>query len=277
MTAPEQRASAAAARYRRVAQDLNEETRSLQDLLQGIAWPEWSTPTPAVGWTIQDQVDHLGYFDEAAAVAIADPERFRREAAEVTTPGDDFPDRLVRSQRGRSPEQSAARFARARADLLTLAADADPGLRIPWYGPDMSLTSALTARLMETWAHGEDVADAVAITRAPTDRLRHIAHLGVATRAFSFGLRGLPPPEEEIFVGLTAPSGDSWTWGPPAADQRVTGPALDFCLVVTQRRHLSDTTLTVVGDGAAQWMSVAQAFAGVPGPGRAPLTREQPK
>ena len=137
----------------------------------------------------------------------------------------------------------------------------------------MSITSALTARLMETWAHGQDVADAVAAPRVPTDRLRHIAHLGVATRAFSYRLRGLPPPVDEPFVELSAPSGDDWRWGAPAAEQRVVGPALDFCLVVTQRRHLSDTSLTVVGDEAARWMAIAQAFAGIPGPGRNPLPR----
>jgi uncharacterized protein (TIGR03084 family) len=147
--------------------------------------------------------------------------------------------------------------------------------RIPWYGADMSITSAVTARLMETWAHGQDIADALAIRREPTDRLRSIAHLGVATRPFSFRLRGLPVPQEEVTVELIAPSGEVWRWGDSKAAQRVTGTALDFCLVVTQRRHLADTALTIVGDGAARWMSVAQAFAGTPGPGRKPLSDEE--
>ena len=263
--------SPAAARYQRVADDLAAETRSLQGLLSTMDRAQWTTPTPAVGWTVQDQLNHLAFFDESLAIAVTDPARFRREAAALTAPGDDFPDRLVRGHRALSPEQTDAWFTRARTELLALAAAAGPELRIPWYGPDMGMTSALTARLMETWAHGQDVADALAITRLPTDRLRHVAHLGTATRAFSFRLRGLTPPEQEPFVDLTAPSGDRWQWGPPATDESVTGTALDFCLVVTQRRHLSDTTLTVVGDQARRWMSLAQAFAGVPGPGRDPL------
>lgn len=276
MTAPgtdrsDARASAAAARHRQVTQDLREETHSLQEVLAGLDIQAWSTPTPAAGWTVQDQVNHLAYFDEATVLAVTDPTRFRSEAAELSAPGDDFPDRLVRGHRNLSPQQSAAWFARARAALLELAAHASPGLRLPWYGPDMSITSTCTARLMETWAHGQDVADALGITRAPTDRLRHIAHLGVATRTFSFRLRGLVPPEDDVAIELTAPSGDVWQWGDPSAGDRVSGTALDFCLVVTQRRHLSDTGLTVTGDVASRWMSLAQAFAGVPGPGRQPL------
>ena len=258
-------------RHRRIAEDLRQETSSLQEVLARTTPTDWSTLTPSAGWSIQDQVNHLAYFDEALVLAITDPAGFRQTSAELTAPGDDFPDRLVRGQRHLSPEQSAGWFDTARAELLALIAGTTPGLRIPWYGPDMGITSALTARLMETWAHGQDVADAVGIDRIPTDRLRHIAHLGVVTRAFSFRLRGLTAPPDEPFVELTAPSRETWRWGPPTADQRVTGPALDFCLVVTQRRHLSDTALTVVGDQAARWMSFAQAFAGVPGPGRDPI------
>ncbi len=262
----------AAARLRMVTADLAAETRSLQEVLDGAGPGGWAAHTPAVGWTVQDQVNHLAYFDEATVLAATDPGRFRREAADLGAAGDDFPDRLVRGQRDLTPEQSAAWSRRARTALLDVATSASPGLRLPWYGPDMGITSSVTARLMETWAHGQDVADALGVTREPTDRLRHVAHLGVATRAFSFRLRGLDPPEDDVAVELTAPSGTVWRWGDPSAGQRVTGTALDFCLVVTRRRHLSDTTLTVTGDVAARWMAVAQAFAGVPGAGRRPAT-----
>ena len=272
---PDARAATAGARHRQVTHDLREETRSLQEVLDAVDLQAWSTPTPAAGWTVQDQVNHLAFFDEATVLAVTDSELFRREAAALSAPGDDFPDRLVRGQRDLAPEQTAAWFARARGALLDLAAEASPRLRLPWYGPDMSITSAITARLMETWAHGQDVADALGVTRVATDRLRHVAHLGVATRAFSFRLRGLPAPEDDVAVELAAPSGDVWRWGDPAAGQRVAGSALEFCLVVTQRRHLSDTTLSVTGDVAARWMSLAQAFAGVPGAGREPLAHTQ--
>jgi uncharacterized protein (TIGR03084 family) len=134
----------------------------------------------------------------------------------------------------------------------------------------MNALSFATARLMEYWAHGQDVADALGVRRQPTDRLRHICHLGVRTRGFSFANRGLPAPEGEVYVELAAPDGTTWTWGDPAAPDRVAGPAEDFALLVTQRRHRADVHLTVTGEAARAWLEVAQAFAGPPGPGRQP-------
>jgi uncharacterized protein (TIGR03084 family) len=147
-------------------------------------------------------------------------------------------------------------------------ADVDPGARLPWYGPSMGAVSFVTARLMETWAHGQDVVDAVGAERPPTDRLRHVAHIGVGAMGFSFQAHGLDAPTVPIRVELVAPGGALWTWGPEEAEDVVRGPALDFCLVVTQRRHLDDARLDITGPVARQWMSVAQAFAGPPGPGR---------
>ncbi|HXW88112.1 MAG TPA: TIGR03084 family metal-binding protein, partial [Streptosporangiaceae bacterium] len=158
----------------------------------------------------------------------------------------------------------------ARRHLLTGFAAIEPSRRLPWYGPDMSAASSVTARLMETWAHGQDIADALGVTRQPTARLRHVAHIGVNTIGFSFALRSLPPPDQPIRVELTGPGGEEWTWGPPGADNVVRAPALDFCLVVTQRRHPADTALVAEGSLARQWISIAQAFAGAPGPGRPP-------
>ena len=134
--------------------------------------------------------------------------------------------------------------------------------RVEWYGPSMGSKSFLTARLMEVWAHGQDICDTVGATRTPTDRLRHIAQLGVITRGWSYIVRGELAPEGEVRVELTAPSGDQWAWGPEDAPAGVTGPAEDFCLVVTQRRHVDDTDLTVTGETAHDWMTKAQAFAG---------------
>ena len=95
-----------------------------------------------------------------------------------------------------------------------------------------------------------------------------MAHLGVRTRNFAFGLHGLPAPAEPFRVELTGPDGEVWTWGSENAAQRVTGPALDFCLRVTQRRHRADLDLRATGADADRWLDLAQAFAGDPGPGR---------
>ncbi|GGO75102.1 hypothetical protein GCM10012289_49340 [Nonomuraea cavernae] len=141
---------------------------------------------------------------------------------------------------------------------------------MPWYGPDMSAVSFVTARLMETWAHGQDVADALGVTREPTARLRHVAMIGFRAMPYGFAVRGLPAPEDPVRVELTTPGGEPWTAGPAGAADVVRGPMLDFCLLVTQRVHLADTALQITGATARAWMEIAQAFAGPPGEGRAP-------
>ena len=134
----------------------------------------------------------------------------------------------------------------------------------------MSAASSLTARIMETWAHTQDIADALGVTREPTPRLRHVAHIGVGARAFSYAVHGKTPSSAPVRVELTGPDGALWTWGPEDAGNRVTGPALDFCLLVTQRRHRDDLALSIEGAGATEWMTIAQAFAGTAGTGRSP-------
>ena len=152
--------------------------------------------------------------------------------------------------------------------MVAAFAEVAPGTKLPWYGPPMSPASFATARLMEYWAHGQDVVDGLGRQRPGSDRLRHICHLGYRTRGFAYVNRGLAPPAEEVCVRLTAPSGQTWEYGDAAAASSVTGSALDFCLLVTQRRHRDDTDLIASGDAAHEWLSLAQAFAGPPGPGR---------
>jgi uncharacterized protein (TIGR03084 family) len=127
---------------------------------------------------------------------------------------------------------------------------------------------------METWAHGLDVADTLGATPEPTHRLRHVAHIGIRARNFAFQARGLEPPGDEFRVELTGPDGELWTWGPEDAGQRVTGPALDFCLLATRRRHRDDVALDAKGDDANRWLDIAQAFAGPPGADRPPVEGE---
>ena len=246
--------------------DLAAETQELTRRLDALGEPAWQTPTPAPGWTVADQVSHLAYFDEAAVRAATDPAAFEVQDRAPLTSADD----IARRYRDYSAVRLRDWFAEARRDLLAVYTGLDPRARVTWFGPSMSTASMLTARLMETWAHGQDIADAVGAERQPTDRLRHVAHIGVATRPFSFANRGLPLPQEPVRVELTAPGGAVWAWGPAGAADRVTGTALDFCLFVTQRRHRDDTGLVVRGPAAEGWIAIAQAFAGPPGPGRTP-------
>jgi uncharacterized protein (TIGR03084 family) len=259
-----------AARMPVLLTDLAAETKAVRDLLVPLDDAGWEAATPSAGWAIRDQISHLAYFDEAAAQAATDPERFRAEATGLTRAGPGFPDEIARRYRDVPPAELLAWFDRARGRYIATLVRTDPKARLPWYGPDLSAASSVTARLMETWAHGQDVADALGVRREPTGRLRHVAYLGMRTFGFSFQLHGRPVPDTPVRVELAAPDGTVWAWGPADARDRVDGPALDFCLVVTQRRHLADSALEVHGPVATEWISIAQAFAGAPGPGRQP-------
>jgi uncharacterized protein (TIGR03084 family) len=248
--------------------DLAAESADLTAILVPLAAGDWDRPTPAAGWAIRDQVSHLAFFDEKATLSVADPGRFQAEAGQLMAGGPDFAEAVARDYRQLPAGDLLEWLATAREEYLATFAGLDPSARLPWYGPPMSAASSVTARLMETWAHGQDVADALGVTRTATARLRHVAHLGVVTRGFSFALRGQPAPAAPVRVELTGPDGAAWTWGPPGAADLVQGEALDFCLLVTQRRHRLDTGLRAAGP-AAGWLDLAQAFAGPPGPGRA--------
>lgn len=250
--------------------DLAAETGVLRDMLVPLDDAGWDTATPADGWTVRDQVCHLAYFDEAATLAAADPPRFRAGAAELMRAGLASADEIALRNRDMPAPKLLAWFGDCRDRLTATFGGIDPKARLPWYGPDMSAASLVTARLMETWAHGQDVADGLGVTREATGRLRHVAYLGVRTFGFAFQLNGRPVPATEVRVELESPDGSTWAWGPEGASDRVSGPALDFCLLVTQRRNIADTALQVRGPVASEWMSIAQAFAGPPGPGRPP-------
>jgi uncharacterized protein (TIGR03084 family) len=200
-------------------------------------------------------------------LALTDPDGFRADMEWLMANGGT--DASVVPGRTMSGADLLASWRADRGRLLDVARGVDPSARIPWYGPAMAARSFITARLMETWAHGQDVADALGATRVPTSRLRHVAHIGVRARPFSYMIHSMPLPAAGVQVVLEGPEGDQWEWGEPSED-RVSGPALDFCLVVTQRRHVADTALVVDGPLAAEWISIAQAFAGAPGGGREP-------
>jgi uncharacterized protein (TIGR03084 family) len=224
--------------------------------------------TPSDGWNIKDQIRHLAYFDDRAKLAATDPEAFKQYLQKSLQDLGSYLKHLESAGKELSGAQVLQWWREERQALLDAIAPMNRKTRLPWYGPDMSVMSSATARLMETWAHGQDIVDALGLSRQPTDRLKHVAHLGVSTFGWSFMNRQMDVPETPVRVELTGPSGDLWTWGPDEAENSVKGPAEDFCLVVVQRRHLDDCDLSVTGETAKQWMLLSQAFAGPPGEGR---------
>lgn len=248
--------------------DLRAESEELDALVADLPAERWADATPAAGWRIAHQIAHLLWTDRVALTAVTDEAGFAQLLTEAAKDPTGFVDAGADELAALPPDELLADWRQTRTrlhdELLTVA----DGHKLPWFGPPMSAASMATARLMETWAHGLDVADALGVKRPATARLRSIAHIGVRTRDFAFTINGLTPPADPFRVELRAPDGSVWEWGPADAAQRVTGSAEDFCMLVTQRRPRADLDVAAVGADAETWLGIAQAFAGPPGPGR---------
>ena len=259
-----------------VCVDLLDEYTELAMLAEKLTPEQWQTKTVFYGWTPWDEIAHLCFFDETGLLAVTDAGAFAADT------------RVLMAELGKGREMSAiARerygamdgaellaYWRIRFEALVAAlATLDSKARVPWYGPTMSARSFATARMMETWAHGQDIFDAVRVRRQPTHRLKHIAHIGATTYGWTFVNRKLAVPEPVPYIELSAPGNETWTWNEPSTGNAVHGSAEDFCLVVTQRRNVQDTRLQVTGLPATQWMSIAQCFAGAPATPPAPGLR----
>jgi uncharacterized protein (TIGR03084 family) len=268
------------------AHDFIEECLTLDAIVSPPGETELATPTLFKSWTIADILGHLHMFNRAATLTATDEGAFRdfitalmaemkagRSLREIQ---DAWLDGLSGRALVDAWRAGCAATARAYANI-------DPKARLAWAGPDMSARSCITARQMETWAHGQAVFDALGADRVETDRIRNIAHLGVTTYRWSFANRGEDPPGPPPYVRLTAPSGVVWEWNAPREGvgpddpngNRVEGPAVDFCRVVTQTRNVADTALHITGAAAARWMAVAQCFAGPPENPPMPGTRRK--
>jgi uncharacterized protein (TIGR03084 family) len=249
-----------------VIDDLAAEQRALEQVLERMPAAAWELPTHAPGWSARDQVAHLAQFDAMATLAVRDPDGFKSHFREPENSEAGY----LAGARALSASELLARWQTNARELIETARTIDPSARIPWAGPAMSGVSFITARLMETWSHGLDVVDVVGIERPDTDRLRHVAFIGVRARPYSYSNRGMQLPQVPIRISLTSPSGAVWEMGESSEENVIRGSATGFCRVVTRRRHVEDTDLEVTGQAAREWMGIAQAFAGPPGEGRKP-------
>ena len=255
-----------------ICKDLAMEQEELDVVVADLDEVEWETMTPSEGWNIKDQIRHLAYYDNRAHLAASDQETFKKWFEEIKQKPDEWTKHEQTMGGDLTGEGILKWWREERKALLEVLAKMDRKTRLYWYGPTLGAMTFATARLMETWAHGQDVVDALGIQRKPTDRLRNIAHMGVGALKFSYANHKMEAPDKPVRVELTGPSGDIWSWGSEEAKDIVKGPVEDFCLVMVQRRHVADTTLVITGETAQQWMSIAQVFAGPPTEGRKPGT-----
>lgn len=239
-------------------------------LVADLAPAAWATPTPAAGWTIAHQVAHLAATFRLAALAAAAPDTFTAMTAQLS---DDFDANVRQAMAGyltAPPEALLARWREERAAADRALAAVAPQDLVPWLVRPLPAGVLAAAGMMELFGHGQDIADALGVRRAYTDRIGYLVGFAVRTWDFGYLARGLETPDAQLRFELTAPSGARWTFGPEDSPERVTGPAVDFCLLVTRRRHRDDLALTAVGAVADRWLDIAQAYRGPAGPGRSP-------
>ena len=247
------------------SQDLCTEADDLRAFLETLDPADWDVETAFMEWTPWDVVAHLHFFDEVSLVALEGREAFasHQEALMENIRKGRTNKQVAREKYGDLDAASLlSRWHTTCHEMAKQLGERDPKARLPWFGPDMGVRMFTTARFMETWAHGQEIYDLKGVKREATDRIRHIAAIGVRTFGWTFVNRGQEPPGPPPYVRLVAPSGEVWEYGEPNDASRVAGDALDFCHVVTQGRNVADTKLEVVGDVAEKWMAIAQCFAG---------------
>lgn len=248
-----------------VLADLAAESEQLDGWVSALAPDGWRTVTTPEGWTVAHQVAHLMWTDETSATAVTDAEAFASGLQEAAKDPAGFVDAKTERLSALEPAELLERWRASRADLAAALRGVPPGEKVPWFGPPMTPASMATARIMETWAHGRDVAEALCI-EAPRDaRAKHVCHIGVRTRGFAYLVRGKEAPVEDVRVELAGPDGERWTWGSEDAAAKVTGDGYDFALLATRRRHRDDVDVHAHGDAAEEWLDIVQAFAGLPG------------
>jgi len=259
--------------------DLIAEADEFHSFLVRLSEADWRRPTLFKGWTADDILQHLHAGDLLGLASATDLAAFdalvadmRAKRASGLTRVEETRQRLGDLMGRRLLE----RWRSTLADLCDALAARGPSARLKWVGPDMGVRMFATARQMEVWAHGQAIYDLCGVDRpAASSRLRNIAELGVRTFAWAYSNRKLPVPPQAPYIKLAAPEGETWEWGPPSMSEVISGTAVAFCQVVTQTRNVADTDLSVTGETARHWMSIAQCFAGAPEDPPPPGTRRK--
>lgn len=260
------------------ALDLRDESDALAAVLSSLSEDAFERPTRFKGWTPNNIIRHLHAWNWAAVSSMTDLPAFQafleKAIKAFGNPGGlrSFEAECLGDLKGHELLSAWQDYYREKTPAL---AEEDPERRVPWAGPEMSVQSSISARLMETWSHGQAIYDEFGLERVDTNRIHSIAQLGVMTFGFTFKNRGLPRPEPKPRVTLTAPSGAIWEWNGEVSESYISGAATEFCQVVAQTRNVADTALEVVGDSASEWMAIAQCFAGSPEDPPAPGERRR--
>ena len=244
-----------------------EESDALYKLLINADKNSFKLKTQFKSWTINDVLYHLHVWNIAALLSLKNENEFKEFMQ-------NFMEAIKSGNSAREYEKILSDNTEG-LDLLNLwketyekisneFAKSDPKKRVKWAGPDMSVRSSITARHMETWAHGQEIFDQLGFERIDTDRIKNIVVIGVNTFGWTYINRNLSIPEKMPKLSLLSPSNELWEWNEDNEEDMISGSATEFSQVVTQVRNFNDTSLKVSGKIANEWMSIAQCFAGPP-------------
>jgi uncharacterized protein (TIGR03084 family) len=250
--------------------DLEAEGDDIDRLVRDLDASDWRRPTPAPGWTISHQIAHLSATFKLAALAAGNPDAFAAVAARLSPDFNANVDAAMAGYLVEPPAVLLSRFREERSGAEKALGALRPDQIVPWLVRPIPAGVLAAAGMMELFGHGQDIADALGVRRVLTDRIGHLVGFAVRTWDFGYQARGLPTPDIQLRFDITAPSGAVWAFGPADAPNAIEGPAEDFCLLVTRRRHPDDLAVRATGAEAQRWLRLAQAYRGPAGEGRRP-------
>ncbi|HEY3981158.1 MAG TPA: maleylpyruvate isomerase family mycothiol-dependent enzyme [Streptosporangiaceae bacterium] len=237
--------------------DLRAEYEQLDGIITALAPAQWAQPSAAAGWTVADVVLHLAQTEELVLASVAGDET----AFPVPSAGrvDALAEASVAAERRISPDDLLRRWRTAAGTTPDALRSQPGGTRLQWITNRISPAALATTRLAEHWAHGHDIVSPLGIPYPDTARLRHIAWLAHRTLPYAFSVEGLDGGP--VYCELTAPDGEIWKLGDPAAPSVITGPAGEFCRVGARRLAVRDSTLTATGPHGARALAVLRNYA----------------
>jgi uncharacterized protein (TIGR03084 family) len=246
------------------------EHEALAGLLEPLDGDRWAAPSRCAGWSVSDVVLHLAQTDELAVASLRgtfDDELSRlTEGLGPAADVDAGAGLMVEHERGAPGRAVRDRWAVAAAALRHELTGRDLTDRVTWVAGELAARTLATTRLTETWIHTGDIATGLGVDVEPTDRLWHVVRLAWRTLPYAFARAGRPAPGPVVFE-LTAPGGDTWTFTSDRSDAgshkvtRVTGSAVELCLVAGQRVDAGDTGLRAEGPDAAGVLALVRTFA----------------
>ncbi|MCU1452293.1 MAG: wyosine base formation [Acidimicrobiales bacterium] len=244
---------------------LADQHAELAALLDGLDPADWDRPTPCEGWVVSDVIIHLAQTDEMAVGSAtgryAEVVAALTEGLAMASSVDEGVDMMVDHERGVPVAELRDRWAAAAAQLVAALRTLDPSTRVPWVVGDLSARTMAATRLAESWIHSGDVATALGLALAPTDRLEPIARLAWRTLPYAFAIAGRELSGPVAFE-LEGPSGTPWSFVPNAPPvTTISGDAAELCAVAARRRDPKDTSLGGAGPDVEAVLALVRTYA----------------